>query len=130
MTKTQLLTTRAPELLAEFMDQTMHILQHQGGLPAEQAAHLALSIVSCLAETHGGERVPKGNWNGRSPMWFQLAERDWNIYQEYKGNNWQEVCARHGISKPRLYQILAVIRKLIASERLSPAQQKRPAPGF
>lgn len=108
----------------------MHILQHQGGVPAEQAASLALAIVTCLAETHGGERVPKGNWNGRSPMWFQLAERDWNIYREYNGNNWQEVCAKHNISRARLYQILAVIRKLIASERPALTPQKRPAPGF
>lgn len=107
-------TAKGPEFLADLMDQAMQILQSQGGHSPEKAAELAMALVTHVADTWGGDqvRIPTGRWNGGKLLWFQLAERDWQIYREYTGTlaSRQAICARYGISQSRLYQIIAACR--------------------
>ncbi len=103
--------TRGPEVLSDMVENATAILQ-EGGLSDEDAAGLALAVVEKMASLWGGSLIyfPKGNWNGRSPLWFQLAERDWNIFREFDGTNRDEVCKKYGIKRSRFYKIVAACR--------------------
>jgi Mor family transcriptional regulator len=113
--------SKGPEFLLDLVHQSADVLR-KAGLPPESAKELAISIATRIAEQWGGQDIycPKGTWNGRGPMCFKLEDRDWKIYHEYNGSNRQEVCARHGVSEPRLYQIIAACRQKIAERRAVP----------
>ena len=112
MKKSRKQSSRGPEVLEDMVDPTTAILQKEGGLSDEDAAGLVLAVVENMVSLWGGSLFcfPKGNWNGRSPLWFQLAERDWNIYREFDGTNREEVCKKYGIKRSRLYTIVAACR--------------------
>ena len=79
------------------------ILRERVGYHEQFAAPIAEAIVSGLAARRGGDvlYVPTCN---RKPR--QLADRNAAIREEFNGRNRKELCAKYGISKPRLYQIV------------------------
>ncbi|GEM_PF-877646 len=105
--------SKGPELLLDLVYQSADLLQKMAGLPPRAAQDIAVAIATRMAEKWGGDAIyiPKGTWNGRAALCFKLEERDWKIYREYNGTNREEVCARHGISTSRLYQVIAAIHK-------------------
>ena len=116
------LSSEGPEYLLDLVHNSADVLL-KAGLSAELAKDIAITIAMRQAEQWGGQQIyfAKGTWNGRAAPCFKLEERDWKIYHEYDGTNRQEVCTRHGVSKPRLYQILAACRqKIIARRTLTP----------
>ena len=116
-----------PEFLLDLVHNSADVLR-EAGLPPESIKEIAIKIAMRQAEQWGGRQIyfPKGTWNGRGPLCLKLDERDWKIYHEYVGTNREEVCSRHGISVPRLYQILTTCRQKIA-ERRAMTSPTRPA---
>lgn len=104
--------SNGPELLIDMIDQVADVLSTQGGIPASTAAELAIIAVDRFARSRGGclVYIPKGTWNGGSLTCFQLQERDIQIEREYVGSNRDEICAKYGIRKSRLYQIIVAVR--------------------
>lgn len=80
------------------------ILRERIGYHEQFAAPIAEAIVSGLASRRGGDMlyVPTGN---RKPR--QLTERNAAIRAEFNGRNRKQLCEKWGISKARLYQIVA-----------------------
>lgn len=76
-------------------------LQHEMGMPEREAFQMAQGMLRWMAPQVGGDVLycPKTLHTDR------LA-RDEAIRREFNGRNREEVCARHGISKSRLYQII------------------------
>src|SRR3990172_3956244 len=109
---------QGPELLVELLEQASHTLSSQGGISSSQAEMLAIAIADRMAVICGGDffYFPKGTWNGGLNC-FQLAERDWEIYREYRSTNRHDLITRYGISMQRLYQILAACRRHLATSR-------------
>ena len=105
--------SKGPELLLDLVYQSADLLQKMAGLPPGAAQDIAVALATRMVELWGGESIyfPKGTWNGRGLLCFKLEERDRKIYREYDGTNRHEVCAKHGISTSRLYQIIAAIRR-------------------
>ncbi|MBI3545970.1 MAG: hypothetical protein HY081_05170 [Gammaproteobacteria bacterium] len=112
------------------MDKVAQVLEASGGLSSEKAETLAIAITDVMAQNWGGSYIyfPKGNWNGNTLRFFQLAERDWAIYREFNGQNRQDVCDRHNISVQHLYRIIADCRRHIASMRALKTNQTPPVP--
>ncbi len=110
--------SKGPELLLDLVYQSADLLQKMAGLPPGAAQDIAVALATRMAESWGGQSIyfPKGTWNGRAALCFKLEERDWKIYREYNGTNREEVCARHGISTPRLYQVIAAIHKRLSMQ--------------
>jgi Mor family transcriptional regulator len=103
---------KGPEFLLDLVHHTADVLR-SAGIPSDSAQDLAITIATRMAGQWGGHGIyfPKGTWNGRAALCFKLEERDWEIYREYNGTNRHEVCAKHGISIPRLYQIIAATHR-------------------
>ncbi|MEW6330185.1 MAG: Mor transcription activator family protein [Pseudomonadota bacterium] len=116
------LNSKGPEFLLDLVYHSADVMRN-AGLPPESAKDIAIAIATRIAEQFGGQDIycPKGTWNGRAPLCLKLEERDWKIYHEYNGTNRHEVCARHGISVSRLYQVLSACRhKIIERRNLTP----------
>lgn len=79
-------------------------LQHEMQMPEREAFRIAQGMVRWMAPQVGGDVLycPK-------TLDADRATRDEAIRREFNGRNREEVCARHGISKSRLYQIVAEI---------------------
>lgn len=76
-------------------------LQHEMQMPERDACRIAKGMVRWMVPQVGGDVLycPK-------TLDVDRAERDAAIRREFNGRNRDEVCARHGISKSRLYQII------------------------
>lgn len=79
-------------------------LQHEMQIPERDAFRLARGLSRWMGKVAGGDVLycPKTSDADR-------ADRDEAIRREFNGRNRQEVCDRYGISKTRLYEILAKI---------------------
>ena len=117
--------SKGPELLLDLVYQSADLLQKMAGLPPGAAQDIAVALATRMVELWGGESIyfPKGTWNGRGLLCFKLEERDRKIYHEYNGTNRHEVCAKHGISIPRLYQIISAIHRYRAMQSPPPASK-------
>lgn len=100
------LKSKVPEFFLYLVHHLASILQ-EGGLPAESAKDMAIASAVRMAEQCGGQSI----YFPKRILCFKLEERDRNIYREYNGTNRNEVCAKYGISKSRLYQIISAIRR-------------------
>ena len=107
-------SSKGPEFLLDLVHHSADALRG-AGLPPETAKNVAIEIATRIAEQWGGQDIycPKGTWNGRAPLCFKIEERDWKIFHEFDGTNRREICDRHDVSVPRLYQILSDCRKKI-----------------
>jgi Mor family transcriptional regulator len=103
---------KAPEFLLYLVHHLASVLQ-EGGLPAESAKDMAIASAARMAVQCGGQSI----YFPKSTLCFKLEERDWNIYREYNGTNREEVCAKHGISRSRLYQIITAIHRIRSTQR-------------
>ncbi len=112
MTEAAKNSSRGPEMLLDLADQAAEILRDVGNLAPETASELGMTIAKRMAEQWGGRQFyfPKG-------VWFDLDQRDWQIYSEYDGTNRQEICRRYSISPSRLYQILHAVRRQLRGRR-------------
>lgn len=79
-------------------------LQHEMQISERDAFRLARGMARWMGTQAGGDVLycPKTSDADR-------AERDEAIRREFNGRNRQEVCDRYGISKSRLYEIIAKI---------------------
>lgn len=79
-------------------------LQHEMGIPEKDASRLAEGMLRWMAPQVGGDVLycPKTLASDR-------IARDEAIRREFNGRNREEICAKHGISKSRLYQIVSEI---------------------
>lgn len=130
MPKRDYLHKDAPEVLQLIADHAAHVvaseMQVDGGLALEVGQEIAKRIAQVL----GGCRVniPVGTWNGQSIFCFEMSKRDLAIYRSFNGQNREEILARYGISKTRLYEIInAVSARLQAGSRRPIAPVPAPA---
>ena len=79
-------------------------LQHQMQMPERDAFRIAAGMVRWMSPQVGGDVLycPK-------TLDADRAARDAAIRREFNGRNREALCARHGISKSRLYQIVSEI---------------------
>ncbi|MCM2311331.1 MAG: hypothetical protein NDI84_08010 [Steroidobacteraceae bacterium] len=80
-------------------------LQHEMQMAERDAFRIAQGMVRWMAPQVGGDVLycPKTLEQDR-------AVRDAAIRREFNGRNREEICAKHRISKSRLYQILAEVQ--------------------
>lgn len=74
-------------------------LQNEIGLKAEFAAEWSARLVAFLRRRLGSQQI-------YIPAPSRL-ERDAAIFREFNGQNAAEMCQRHGVSRTRLYEIVA-----------------------
>lgn len=94
------------------------------GLKADMAAEWAARITGALRRRLGAQQIyiPRPS----------NVERDAAIYREYDGTNAGDVCARHGVSRSRMHDIVKEQRELaIARGRANPVSSLKTgrAPG-
>jgi Mor family transcriptional regulator len=108
------LNSKGPEFLLYLVHHLASVLQ-EGGLTAESAKDMAIASAVRMAEQCGGQSI----YFPKRTLCFKLEERDWNIYREYNGTNRNEVCAKYGIARSRLYQIISAIRRQRSTQPLN-----------
>lgn len=97
------MTTATLDHQVALQNEITTILRERIGYHEQFAVPIAEAIVNGLAARRGGDvlYVPTCS---RKPR--QLADRNAAIRAEFNGRNRKELCAKYGISKPRLYQIV------------------------
>lgn len=97
------MTTATLDHQVALQNEITTILRERIGYHEQFAVPIAAAIVNGLAARRGGDvlYVPTCR---RQPS--QIAERNAAIRAEFNGRNRKELCAKYGISKPRLYQIV------------------------
>lgn len=107
-------TPAYPEFLNDLARQISTLLIARG-MDQETAADVALEVAEFARIRWGGQQVyiPKG-------VLFELSVRDMQIWEKWNGRNALELCREFGLTKQRLYQIIAVVRE----RELSKRQQK------
>jgi len=103
-----------PEILTDLSDQWKELLLTKG-LPAEEAAKLAFELAEFLRKHWGGMLIyiPFGRR-------YELSLRDKQIVEEFNGENWMELCTKHGISRYHLYRIVAASRPPVGVQHALP----------
>ena len=94
-----------PDALAEIADAAAGVLVRDGGLDADQAAHLGYLIMREIAEIAGGSQiyVPKADSIARH-------ERDLAIWAEYSADRHDDIARRYGLSSIYLYRLMRTLR--------------------
>lgn len=107
-------STKYPELLSDVADHLTNVLAALG-IDREVAAEAGREVAEFLREHWGGQNVylPKGTL-------FDLSERDVEIWEKWNGRNVLELCREYGITRQRLYQIIAAVRDREVAKRQMP----------
>jgi len=94
----------APEYLADLIENTKGVLI-KNGITEETAAKFSRDISKQMCEQWGGQLI-------YFPYWLreELSERDLKIYQEFKGDNHQELSRKHHLSIQAIYRIVNIVR--------------------
>lgn len=93
------------EVLADVMEVVTRSLA-EAGLPRETAWRTAFEVAEHL----------RAHWKGTA-IYFpgekrrELDRRDAQIVAEFHGDNWLDICRKHGISRGRIYQIIHEARR-------------------
>lgn len=97
-------TDKYPNILADIGVELARNLVAEG-LSESVAMECSLNAVEHARVTFGGMNLyfPKG-------ARFVLGRRDEQIYQEFDGTNMVELCQKYGVTKSRIYQIIAAER--------------------
>ncbi len=91
------------EFLADFRDKASELLQDFTAQPRQAAERL----IEFIKKDWAGQQVyfPKN-------AAYELASRDWQIYNEFNGQNLHEISKKYGLTAARIYQIDAACRKI------------------
>lgn len=92
-----------PELLADVAQQVYADLVKDGIKPAQAAKSTWKAIEHARVNIGGiSEYIPKG-------LLYELSVRDREIFEKFKGNNFEELCREYGVSTMRIRQIVAKV---------------------
>ena len=89
------------ELLTDLQNTITQLLVEFVSLDKELAEHIGLEIRNHMGKHWGGQGLyfPKD-------IVFMASQRDEQIYNEFKGNNHNELVRKYGVSKVWLYRII------------------------
>ena len=92
-----------PEFLADLRDKAVEVL----AAFTPDALKAADLLIKFIQKDWAGQQVyfPKG-------LAFELANRDWEIFREFNGQNLRAICNKYRLSAARVYQIDAACRKI------------------
>lgn len=96
----------APEILHHLYTKIAHLGKTEAGLTEESAKRLAVSISKTFVEDFGGEviYIPKS-------ILLPLSGRDWAIYNEFNGDNHNELARKYKVSVAWVYKIIKRVHK-------------------
>lgn len=102
----------APELLNHIYTKIVLLGKSEASLDDNNAKRLAVSISKAIIEDFGGEVVyiPKG-------ILLPLSGRDWEIYNNFNGNNHRELAHEYKVSVAWVYQIIKKVHKMEINKR-------------
>ena len=97
--------SRAPEFLADLMDHTKSVLI-QNGIKIDKATIISREVSKKMCEAWGGQLI-------YFPYWLreELDERDLKIYDEFNGDNHEELSKKYTLSVQAIYRIIKVVRQ-------------------
>ena len=102
----------APEIFNHLYTKITDLGKSEAGLSDESAKRLAVSISKAFAEDFGGEviYIPKG-------ILLPLSGRDLAIYNEFTGDNHNELARKYKVSVAWVYKIIKRVHKEEISKR-------------
>lgn len=91
---------KGPELLDD-LESRLGVLLQQQGLAKKSASSMALKITREMAVAWGGQNIyfPVGK-----TRWAQ--ERDWQIFEEFRGDNHAELARKYQLTVPHIYRLI------------------------
>lgn len=105
--------SRAPEFLADLIDYSKGVLMKHG-ICQDDATKISRDISKQMCEEWGGQLI-------YFPYWLreELSERDLKIYEEFKGDNHQDLSRKHHLSIQAIYRIVNIVRTQEIARRQS-----------
>lgn len=96
--------SRAPEFLADLLDFSKGVLMNNN-ISQEHALKISREISKQMCAQWGGQLI-------YFPYWLreELSERDLKIYEEFSGDNHQELSRKYHLSIQAIYRIVNIVR--------------------
>jgi Mor family transcriptional regulator len=106
MTDISVFQKKAPELLTDLAAQSAAILVEIACFDVEKAELIGQEIALTMVKHWGGQLIyfPKG-------MFFQVALRYVQIYEEFNGRNCTDLAKKYGMSVSWIYRIIKRVRQ-------------------
>lgn len=82
------------------------------GLPADVAAQLGDSIANTISELFGGQ-----NFTFPRDYIFKLNQRDLQIYDAFKGNNYAELSQKYNMTERGIRKVIDRVHKRMIKEK-------------
>ncbi|MFT8276000.1 Mor transcription activator family protein [Kerstersia gyiorum] len=97
--------SKGPELLQDLADKVKVVLTNYGDIQDDVAEALGVEVAEVMAKSWGGMNiyVPLG-------IVVRRHRKALEIWQDFKGDNVDEVARKHGVSTQWVYKVIKVMR--------------------
>jgi Mor family transcriptional regulator len=114
MAEALILDADYPEILADIAREVHRQLMEdpRANLPYQVAAEVAFSVAEHVRKNIGGAQpyIPKG-------FIFEVRQRDREIYDDFKGDNYAELARKYGKTEMRIRQIVQYVGQIERAKR-------------
>ena len=80
------------------------------GIAEEAALQLGCNVANAIAELFGGQ-----NFTFPKNYAFKISQRDAQIYQEFKGNNYSQLSQKYHMTERGIRKVIARVKQKMAS---------------
>lgn len=93
-----------PEILQDMADKAAVFLVGEG-LPDDRAREVGRKLAEHIRQEWGGQMqyIPKG-------MLFELSQRDMEIFEKFRGDNYSQLAREYDLTEVRVRQIVNAVR--------------------